>query len=150
MTERGFSLIELVVVVLLVGVLAAVAAPRLDLRSFDAAAAARELVEAIRYAQAMNMAQGGMEEFSVAIVSNGFQVLREGAATRDPFGNAASYQRTWSGAALGPTGAIAFDGRGRPSCTGALACSEAAQVITITAGASTAYVRLEPVTGFVR
>lgn len=149
MNSRGFTLVELVLVIVLVGILAVFAAPRFSTSTFDAGAAAGELVEAIRYAQSMTMSQGGVERYAVTISASGYRVLRNGADTPDPAGGA-SYANSWSRVSISPTGTIAYDGRGRPTCSGGLDCSASTQAIALVSGAASMSVRIEPVTGYVR
>lgn len=151
MSSRGFTLVELVLVIVIAGVLAVVAAPRFSGGGFGSRAAAGELIEAIRYAQAMTLSQGGVSVFSVRIDSSGYEVLRDGNPTRGPMGNSAGFtDDDWSGVAVSPTGTVSFDARGRPSCAGGLSCTDAAQIIRVSQGGATTELVLEPVTGYVR
>ena len=149
MRSRGFTLVELVMVIVLVGILAAVVAPRLDLRGFDSSAAAAELVGAIRYAQTMSMAHGGVETYAVRLEAGGYRVLRNGVATVDPFRNSGAYVSGWQGITLAPTGEISFDARGAPACTG-FDCTASAQAISISRGGVGSQIVLQPVTGYVQ
>ena len=49
--ERGFTLVELVTIMIVIGILAVVALPRLDTQVYDAAAFHDQCVAALRYAQ---------------------------------------------------------------------------------------------------
>jgi len=51
--QAGFSLVELVIVIVLIGVLAVVATPRFDYTGPQAAAVSRKLIEDLRYAQSL-------------------------------------------------------------------------------------------------
>ncbi|MDB4470799.1 GspH/FimT family pseudopilin [Deltaproteobacteria bacterium] len=68
-SNSGFSMVELVVVILVLGILAAVVMPRfVDLDTFRARAAYDEVAGAIRYAQKLAVASGC--EVQVAITAN--------------------------------------------------------------------------------
>ena len=58
-SNSGFSMVELIVVILVLGILAAIAMPRfVDLDSFRARAAYDEVAGAVRYAQKLAVASG--------------------------------------------------------------------------------------------
>lgn len=136
---RGFTLIELVMVIVVVGVIAIYAAPRFDRSGFEAAQAREELKEALRYAQEMSMVRTASANYQVVIDAAGFTVQQAGAvAVPDPFTGAASYSRAGMGITAG-SGTITFDNRGDPGLA-------ADHVVTIT-GAPT--LTVEPITGYV-
>ena len=56
--DEGFSLIELILVVVLVGVLAVVVTPRVPVRAIEEDAFFTEVIAAVRYAQKLAMASG--------------------------------------------------------------------------------------------
>ena len=120
---RGFSLVEMVLVLIIVGVLAAVAAPRLlDRSAFQTHGASAEVRTALRYAQKLAMAKN--REVCVTATAANLTLM-----FTDPPGPACSQfvlrpdgdasQPTYtvtspSGIALTPM-AFRFDGQGRPS-----------------------------------
>jgi len=55
---RGFSLVELIVVLLLVGILAAYAAPKLNLAGFRSAGFSQQAITSIRFAQKQAISSG--------------------------------------------------------------------------------------------
>jgi MSHA pilin protein MshC len=155
MRQGGFTLVELVLVIVILGVIAVYAAPRFDRDAFDAAAAADELTEAIRYTQEMAMSHSGYDEdgdgnldnYGITISTSGYTVTLVDSDSisnvRNPITRAASYTESWSGISLTPATTINFDSRGRPDL-GADAS------ITLTSGGDSETVVIEQTTGFAR
>lgn len=153
--QRGFTLVELVLVIILVGVLAVYAAPRFDRDAFDVAAAADELTEAIRYTQEMAMSHSGMDDdgdnnpdnYRIAISTSGYTVSlvdsNSVANVPNPVTRAASYTESWSGISLSPATTINFNSRGRPDLA-------ADVTITLSLGGESETVTIERQTGFAR
>lgn len=121
-TCRGFSMVELILALLIVGVLAAVAVPRLvDRGAFQTRGAAAETRAALRYAQKLAMAKNRevcvtVTATTVTLMLNPTQIA--GAACITPVsrpGEGADYVLTLpAGVALTPALAFRFDGLGRP------------------------------------
>jgi MSHA pilin protein MshC len=119
MRQRGFSLVELTVVILVLGILAVVALPRFGRSTeFEALRFYDETLAAVRYAQKVAIAQNTQ----VFVVSTATSVAACFAANcsvavTDPSRNAALVvAATASGVGLqSPPAAFAFDGLGRPS-----------------------------------
>ncbi len=155
-SQRGFTLIELVMVIIIVGILAAYTVPRIDLHIFDAHVAAQELVEAVRYAQEMSMTHSGSAPFQVELDSgaNSFQVTQNGSAVSNPMSGGSNYVSDWTNVAIDQSGTIQFDSRGRPICLAGLpACSEPSGsnvTVTVSVGTDSKTVVVERMTGYAR
>jgi len=145
--SSGFTLIELVAVMVIVAALGAMAIPRFAHNDATVPAQADQLGRAIRHAQAMAMSQG--RALTLDIQSATRYAITDGASATPLPGTSNEGQRytlvngvTLSGADL------KFDSLGRPLNGATLA--NAAQNWTLTGtGGNTASVSIQPVTGFV-
>lgn len=146
MHSRGFTLVELILVIVVLGILAAVVGPRFfDRRVFDDRLYAEEVRAALRHAQKLALAGGCRIRFTLD--ASGYRVQRdadcEGSGTAlapvlDPYTGQAPYAGAPpDGTALSAPFTIDFDALGRPSAA-----------VSITLGAGHA-VRVEAETGFV-
>lgn len=143
----GFTLIELVAVMVILATLGAVALPRFVHNDATVPAQADQLGRAIRHAQAMAMSQG--RSLTVDIQSTTTYAITDGiSATPLPGpGNEGQLYTLDNNVTL--TGSdMEFDSLGRPLNGAALA--DTIQSWTLTgAGGNTASISLQPVTGFV-
>ncbi len=119
---RGFTLIELIMVIVITGILAAVVGPRFfDRQVFDERMFFEESIGAVRYAQKLALASGCLTQ--VSLDSSGYQLrqaaaCRSGAYTLEVIG--ADGQTPYAGPL--PTGVVlqatnfplVFDSLGRP------------------------------------
>ncbi|MBV2133435.1 GspH/FimT family protein [Pseudomonas sp. MAP12] len=147
MHSRGFTLVELILVIVVIGILAAVVGPRFFERStFDERLYAEEVRAGLRHAQKLALAGGCRIRFSLD--ASGYRLLRdadcEGSGNTftpsvlDPASGQAPYAGTPpAGITLSAAFSVDFDALGRPS-----------QAVSVTLGGSHA-VRVEAVTGFV-
>jgi MSHA pilin protein MshC len=151
MRARGFTLVELVTVIVLISVLAVLAVPRLNLGVTDTRAAAGQLIGALRHAQQLSLTHTAAAGYRVEIDAGGYRV-RDGAGNdvTDPLTGTPPMVAAWSDVTLSPTGSVAFDGRGAPACSGGLACSAGNATLTVATAGGSATVTVERTTGYVR
>lgn len=149
--NRGFTLLEMVLVLVILGVLGAVAAPRLSLPTgLEGRSAATNLVTVLRGAQlhAMN----GVSEVRLQLDGSGWAASYQGGALRLPGGGNSG---EWPGSVNVthddcPGGLIGFDGLGTPSCDGTeLGAGDDALRLRFTTADGTQTVCLHPETGYV-
>jgi len=143
----GFTLIELVAVMVLIATLGAVALPRFTHNDATVPAHADQLGRVIRHAQAMAMSQG--RPLTVDIQSVTSYAITDGI-TATPVRNPAGEEQTYTlinAVTLAGTD-VKFDSLGRPLNGAALASTAQSWTLTGT-GSNTASVSLQPVTGFV-
>lgn len=160
MTRRtrssGFTLTELVVVIIIATVLAAFAAARINTTSFDTEGYSNRVTAMVRYAQKVAISQ----RRSVAVVLVGFPTVTAvricytntscaGGNVAEPAGNASFQYAPPTNVSLGGTAnaGITFDGLGKPYDSAGAALT-AAKTITVT-GDVTRTITIEPETGYV-
>lgn len=147
--QRGFTLVELVLVMVLLGVIAAVAGVRWSDAGTNLGPQADRLASDIRYAQSLAMTHG--QHFCINLAAASYQVTTNPNCTTlaalpteqtNPVPLAA-------GVALATTNAVLnFDTLGRPFSDAAGTTQLAAvAVITLTAGTNVTTVRVTPGTG---
>lgn len=133
---QGFTLIELVVTMVIMGILSAYVSSRLDFAGHDAAGYAEIVKSSIRLAQKLAVAQRAAHTVTFPVnpcsgsLVNGVQVASEQC---DPMPN---------GVAVSGLSTITFDGLGRPDVSNVT-------TITVSGGDVSRVICLEPETGHV-
>ena len=148
---RGFTLIELVLVMVLIAIVAIYAAPRMSSNIFDATAAARELLVAIRYTQEQSMNNSGAAPFEITITPSGFAITQGGNPVTNPLNGSNFTDQNWSGNGIttDTTTTLCFNARGRPFNSGCTTAATTPTTITITAGGDNITLTIEELTGYV-
>ena len=151
---RGFSLIELVTVLVIVGILAVFAAPRLfTVQSITLPAVAAQLLANIRYTQSLAMSQG--QRYRINFTATTYQITdMSGAPIVQPV-TASTAAISVSPATLSgynpplTNNYVAFDTKGVPY-TSATAALAATATISLTSGSDTSNITVVPETGRVK
>ncbi|WP_376690391.1 GspH/FimT family pseudopilin [Wenzhouxiangella sp. EGI_FJ10409] len=139
--QQGFTLTELVIILVLVGILAAFVAPRIDIQGFERQAFASELVNALRYAQKTAIGSGCHVQAAVDAAAGSYSLNYTGAGGSGCSAAAVVHPTRGGGFSgngeIDAGGTIVFDGMGR-TATGLS--------ITLASGET---IIVEPETGYV-
>lgn len=149
--ETGFTMVELIVIIVLISLLAFMAASRFPGGGMDVSSQAEQLAADIRYAQTLSMTRG--DRYRINLTAAGYQVT-------DSAGNPEVHPGTGSTSAVALDGValsgfnppltgdyVIFDGRGVPYVDTAGTALSANAVITLTAQGITRTVTISPETG---
>jgi MSHA pilin protein MshC len=160
--SAGFTLVELVVVLMLVGILGAVAGPRFfNLADYQARRYADQLQAGLRHAQAVAIATRGKVQVDIDTAAPAARIAADctaaGTAVRSPDGSGQVIPTPpSSGTQLAVTGQtlplkLCFNALGQPLFATSAAGTAVTTVLTVTVsgGSTNLSFQLEPDTGFI-
>lgn len=157
--KRGFTLVELVLVLLLIVVLAFVALPRFSQNTLELSGQAEQVATDIRYAQTLSMARGAalgsQGRYCIFFTATGYQFRHNNNSYATPCTTAVPHPATGSTAAVVLSGTavaaanltgnyIEFDTKGQPTSFTAPASNA---TVTLNATGGPRSVVISPVTG---
>ena len=144
--QQGFTLIELVIVLMLLGIMSAIALPRWAPADTTVSAQANRLARDLRHVQSMAMQQGRTLTLDIQTAAT-YRATDSGSitvtdpATQQPFTIAMDNNVTVSGIDTD------FDSLGRPVASSTLLATP--RIFTVTGNTTVATVTVSPVTGFI-
>jgi type II secretory pathway pseudopilin PulG len=151
----GFTLVELIVMLLVVAVIAVIAAPKMSSDPISVATEAEQLAGDIRYVQTLAMTQA--QRYRINLTATGYTFTLAdagGTAVIHPLtGSTAQINwNAWTAIALPPTGLpsnlVAFDGRGVPYTDNLATTALAANAtIVLSRGSASQQITISPETG---
>ncbi len=151
-TVNGFTLVELVAIIILVALLAFTAIPRLPGPSLDVDSQAEQLAAEIRYTQALSMTRG--DRYRINLTSASYQITDSGGLNPEVHpGTSSTNPVALDGVSLGgynpplTNNYVAFDGRGIPFANVAGTAMTSSASITLAAGGVTRAIVISPETG---
>ena len=160
--NRGITLVELVVVLLLVAILAFAVSPRFSENTLELSSQAEQVATDIRYAQTLSItrgaALGSQGRYCIFFTATGYQYRNNGNSYATPCTVAVAHPATGSSTAIVLAGTavstanltgnyLEFDTKGQPT---SLAAPLSDATITLTATGGPRTVVVSPVTGRAR
>lgn len=144
--SHGFTIMEMIVVIILLGILAVVAVFRIIDTGAEAAGEAELLKANLRFVQARAMSEGLEAEWGVRIESDSYSLIKDGALSslRFPGGDSPTHTLSTKTSITGGTGDLTFDFFGRPLLNDSVLTAN--HVITFSGGKS---VTVTAETGFI-
>lgn len=151
--NQGYTILELVLVILILGVMATAVAPRWTGSSQTLQYEARRVLDDIRYAQAMSLASGERYRW-VRTSANTYQITNQ-AGSAIKLANGSTTVTLTNGVTFGvftnlPNSLLAFDSQGAPYTTSSLPGTVLASTATIPLSNSTTTqtITITPTTGY--
>lgn len=157
--NRGFTLVELVLVVMVIVILAFVVSPRFSQNTLELSSQVEQVATDVRYAQTLSMTRGAalgtQGRYCIFFTAAGYQLRHNNNSYATPCTTAVSHPATGSTAAVVLTGAavatanltgnyIEFDTKGQPTSFVAPASNA---TVTLNATGGPRAVVISPVTG---
>ena len=148
-TQRGFTLVELVTVLIIVSLLAVTAISRWSATPFNLSAQAEQLLGDIRYVQTLSMTHGQRYRINFAADRYWFSNLDGSILVPHPASNNTNTLMV-NGVSLSFTNSLlVFDGNGAPYSDASLPGTPLAAnaTVTLTSGADSRTLQISPETG---
>lgn len=142
---HGFALIELVMVMVIIGVLAAMATSRLSISGSSVHAQAAQLARDIRHVQMLAMTGGAT--LTLQSLGNSYRCIDSSTAVITDPATQQPFTLNLVNGVGASAGSISFDSLGRPVGGGTLL--NAATTFTVSGGGQSATLSVSPVSGYV-
>jgi prepilin-type N-terminal cleavage/methylation domain-containing protein len=147
----GFTLIELVIVVAIIGILAVYAIPKAQFSQVDVIAQATQLANDFRYTQSLSISSG--QHYYLTLSAGSYQI-KNAAGTAIKMMNGATSVTLHTGISFGtftncPNSLISFDSKGIPYTDNSGTLLSSAAIIPLTSTSQTKSVVIAPSTGAV-